>query len=731
MSVGNGTLLTFSPEGERLAQSGVDGVLKIWDVRTGQLEQEYQPAAHLVAGATCIKFSPVAHQCNGEAEESTPGKKKKKKKKDVAYEQRYSLVAMGSKNGNVLLYSPENRELVTQLSHSPPHPILDIAWLSPTRLFSLANDTLVLWNVNTGKRVYTCEVSSGVVSICAFGAKEVCVGSSKIQDIRVMKKGDIGTAKERKNFTGHTSKTIQLLPILGTDVATKYFFSAAKDDRFIYAWNLNGEGEEPCANFLVKDAVYSMAVGSGTQDNVVSLAVTTRKGALVYFTEHLNGNLQKRVVKLKGKLTVCSESDGVKQPVPILASCFLNDIENSIMIVYGNASFMKFERLKVEQLTGKQELVRQVKTASSSSSRGMEKKPSKTVTPKVTEEANILGPSNITLPEGGEAKRKRDDPDGKATLPMEERLSALAIDKVTPHSTLHGPRSDDQVHLLLQGLQSKDHQLLHPVLSCNSSEVINNTVKRLPSQAVAPLLRYLQQAIEDKGVRHYSYVPWLRGVLYHHMSFLSTLPDREALVLPFYRLAMSTMSSLVQMMQLQARLDLLLTHVTTRHQGAKEQQQDHPALLTYEDDSSSDDYLLPGASESEDNWDELSEFGGDINGHTDDSDMEVDPDATTSSSKNKRKKDSASSPDDDDDDDDDEPTALESDSESNSKDNDNQDSECESEEEEEEEKENEEEVDEEEEEEEEEENEEDEEEDEEEEEENEDEEEERRGRRRN
>lgn len=47
----------------------------------------------------------------------------------------------------------------------------------------------------------------------------------------------------------------------------------------------------------------------------------------------------------------------------------------------------------------------------------------------------------------GKAKRKRDDPDGAALLPMEEMLNALAIDKVTP---IQAPSSDDQVHLLLQ-----------------------------------------------------------------------------------------------------------------------------------------------------------------------------------------------------------------------------------------------------------------------------------------
>lgn len=58
MSREHGVLLNFSPGGERLAQGGVDGVLRIWDVGSGRLEQEYQPRSHLLAASTCIKFSP-------------------------------------------------------------------------------------------------------------------------------------------------------------------------------------------------------------------------------------------------------------------------------------------------------------------------------------------------------------------------------------------------------------------------------------------------------------------------------------------------------------------------------------------------------------------------------------------------------------------------------------------------------------------------------------------------
>lgn len=51
-------LVCFSPTGEKLAHSGLDGILRIWNTVSGVLEHEYQPAEHLTATTSCIRYSP-------------------------------------------------------------------------------------------------------------------------------------------------------------------------------------------------------------------------------------------------------------------------------------------------------------------------------------------------------------------------------------------------------------------------------------------------------------------------------------------------------------------------------------------------------------------------------------------------------------------------------------------------------------------------------------------------
>lgn len=65
------------------------------------------------------------------------------------------------------------------------------------------------------------------------------------------------------------------------------------------------------------------------------------------------------------------------------------------------------------------------------------------------------------------------------------------------------------------------------------------------------------------------------------MSHLSTLPDRQELLRPFYSISASRVSTFMQLTELHARLDLSLTHVATKHQEAQQAQVEPSALLIY------------------------------------------------------------------------------------------------------------------------------------------------------
>ena len=50
---------SFSPKGDYLIQCSGDGVLKVWDTRTGSLQTEYAPSSHLTATCKCLCWCPT------------------------------------------------------------------------------------------------------------------------------------------------------------------------------------------------------------------------------------------------------------------------------------------------------------------------------------------------------------------------------------------------------------------------------------------------------------------------------------------------------------------------------------------------------------------------------------------------------------------------------------------------------------------------------------------------
>ena len=90
-------------------------------------------------------------------------------------------------------------------------------------------------------------------------------------------------------------------------------------------------------------------------------------------------------------------------------------------------------------------------------------------------------------------KRKNSESGKTEALSVADRIKLLSHEqnqKATP------PRTDSVLQLLLQGLNNKDSKILETVLERADDELIRNTVKRLPIEAVVPLLEVLHHYIQ-------------------------------------------------------------------------------------------------------------------------------------------------------------------------------------------------------------------------------------------
>jgi hypothetical protein len=87
-----------------------------------------------------------------------------------------------------------------------------------------------------------------------------------------------------------------------------------------------------------------------------------------------------------------------------------------------------------------------------------------------------------------------------SSLPVEEDRVSLLSTQPSNNAVGAAPRTDTLAQLLAQGLHSNDTRLLDLVLDRPDLELINNTVKRIPSEAIVSLVSLLQKYIKWRGM---------------------------------------------------------------------------------------------------------------------------------------------------------------------------------------------------------------------------------------
>lgn len=98
----------------------------------------------------------------------------------------------------------------------------------------------------------------------------------------------------------------------------------------------------------------------------------------------------------------------------------------------------------------------------------------------------------VTPQSAASVKRKKD---GQQEVPMEIRLENLVLNKADGKAV---PRADNVAQLLVQGLHSKDKNILRQVLTRKDETVIKNTIRRLPITVIEPLVVELNNFLKGK-----------------------------------------------------------------------------------------------------------------------------------------------------------------------------------------------------------------------------------------
>lgn len=201
-------------------------------------------------------------------------------------------------------------------------------------------------------------------------------------------------------------------------------------------------------------------------------------------------------------------------------------------------------------------------------------------------------------------KRKNSESGKTEAMSMADRIKLLSHEqnqKSTP------PRTDSVLQLLLQGLNNKDTRILQSVLERADEELIKNTVKRLPLEAVVPLLEVLHHYIQGKGNVVFIHAKWTKAVIQHHSSHLMSSSKCEELLSSLYSLTEARTKNYSKILRLKGKLDIMTHQITAQPEAPEETAETNKeALLVYQDDSSDehlDDMLMPASDTDNDNDD--------------------------------------------------------------------------------------------------------------------------------
>nr|XP_002128623.1 WD repeat-containing protein 43 [Ciona intestinalis] len=615
----------FSGE-DKLALCSLDGVLHVWDVKSGVERHQFTPASHLTATFTCLSWKIAHHRNNDKL--TTPKKKKARKSENIS--PHFEYIALGTEVGDALLYDNIAGDLVCKFTGGHNGRINDICWKSDDNtFFTCSNDHHIIeWDASHSK--HKCKWKADKWEVHSIKVGPHC--KTLLSAGKTIKLWSLKTKEVIRRFNGHLSPVISMLfvelpaKISSHDstaleaVDETYFLSAASDGHALNAWQIRST--KPKKNAITtfslpSDALMFDVLSPSSRDDPIYVLVTTLDGDVLVFSHTLNGPMKKPLTPIYNIRVVTPTAEQLS----VISATFDKKNEDPVIVLaYGTTAGIAFETLKIKEHSGSEIcLIRedpaQVHVLIEKDKLKL-KEPLKNKENVTTIVPGVPGHNRLAVEKSG-TKRKKNPSIGEAQLTLEERLTAMSVDTASPNGDYKAPPNADSLAILLsQGLQSNDRDVLNQVLQHSNDNLIRNTVRQVPINYVVSLLKELTERLKGTPEKCLIFMKWTRTTLSQHASYLMTLPEVVPLLTGLYQLISVRTQTHERLTKLEGKLDLIMTQIVSRKTTEKISEQ--PALFVVEEDSSDDhdEDINMMSPESFDEWDEGSEDEHETNEET-------------------------------------------------------------------------------------------------------------------
>nr|XP_040236751.2 WD repeat-containing protein 43 [Anopheles coluzzii] len=572
----------FSPCGKYCAYISQQGKFVVHDVETSDIHQVYTPNMHL--NVPCTSFAWF--QVGGDAPAKT--KKKSKKARASLGENVQLLVAFGTSKGGVAFYSLATASIERSCKgdgHTAPITAIYFnASHNPDTLYTAGADGKVIeWSISQCKQQKVHHIGVEKLScVLAYGDK-ILTGAKQL------KLWDAESGTVERTLAGHTANT-QLLQLISLDEEHVYALSGSVNDRNLSLWSLSDEDATSAVAAFALDDVPEY-IAPKIVDRKLHLVAVSRTGVAHYFVRDMGKLSVKKPYRAAHTFEIAVDTVSTKKQAVDRLPVFVATVQyaaqqEQILLGYGTEHSVRFEHIAIEEDVKQNVIIREPMKVMEGKAKDGELKAKTPILDKV-EYLNSANSARKSVKE--------------VEIPMEVRLENLSTPKTS---------SKNMIHLLMQGMHSRDATLLKSVFAVDDAEMIQQTLERLPSQYVSPLLNELSHLMQMKTMHVKTAVCWLKPLISIHASQLMALGSINLLAnfstcLGIIEYRVEHLNSLSK---LRGRLGLLIDQIDrSKNQAANLDDITSGNVLVYQEGDDSDvesmlekdDPDLPGSSNEE------------------------------------------------------------------------------------------------------------------------------------
>ncbi|RKO98634.1 hypothetical protein CXG81DRAFT_21167 [Caulochytrium protostelioides] len=650
------TLTAFSPSRHLMATvvpSFDVHTLTVHDTRSGAALGSFTPQSRITS-LCYAKLVSAAAAAPADSARATDAAADAALAKDSAFD----VFVVGLASGALAVWSVRRNALVTTLSDaSSSQPIVSLAPASRAaahHVAALAADgSACVWDLATAAVLRRFQVPAAVLgsdgqahTLVALGADAWLVGAAGLAG-RLAADGTLAAT-----YAGHTQPVNQLAPVgAAPETAASHFVSASTGERYANLWRADSAQSPQHVLQLPFDlrTLHTQpdadaALIAGDKQVAVYLELAASADAADEAAASAAAAGKAGAKKKKVKMSAQRMADTlVTVTAPVLATALVAGAAAAsveLLIVTGKPLEPSFRLVPLKDSEG--HVLREVTV---------------TVTAKTAETMTLLSKAAAADPleaaahtlDGLSLPSAAHGAPSFGAQVADLTVSRSAANTETPAAasvtnaaatangkSAHGrtnvaggrasadsPLTSESLNTLLaQALQSHDRALLLRVIAVQDARVIQTTVSRLSSSAVAPFAEALLHRLHSGPGAMSQVLPWLRVVLVVHASFLLGNPGVVALLGRLHQQLVNRTENFSELLKLSGKLDLVLSSARLREQGTGVL--NDVALVNYaekqddedEDDVDSDVSDASGASD-DDAADFASVDGGDSDADSD------------------------------------------------------------------------------------------------------------------